>query len=185
MSIPIVASELRALQCFKFAIHATIVTPVARLGAHRHMAEARCLSLAWVVATPVQEDDAQLEPACSVIHRLGMVLGCPSILPHEEVIGDGVHDSAQVAGLTLHTHELVFRFTVVPEVARYQSCEVRVPKVHGELIWQVGSSKDNRCHPPTAFAAEHRNSITHAHYPLVAGVAVHGWVRGHLRVTTK
>ena len=132
MCVPIVVAI--SLAADVLAMLTTDLTPVARLFAHGHMAEARCFSLARVVATPVQEYDAQHEPAQGVIDIFGMILGPPPTFPQQQVIRDCVHDCGQVGCFVLHTYEHGLVVVCLPVVAWYQGSEVSVPKLHGQLI---------------------------------------------------
>ena len=65
MFVPVVITELLATDAL--TIFANNITPVTRFLVHGVMAEARRFSLSRVVATPVQEDDAQQEKALWIL----------------------------------------------------------------------------------------------------------------------
>ena len=120
MFVPIVATISLAVDVL--AVLTNNFAPVTGLFAHACMAEARRFTLARVVATPVQEYDAQPEPAFVVVELLRVVLGLPSSLPEQQVIRDGVHDCAQAGCFVLHTYEHGAFGVVLSVVARYEGC---------------------------------------------------------------
>ena len=176
---PVVSSVLRAFDAF--AVDAVDFTPVTGFQTPCSVAEARSFSLAGVVTTPVKQDGAQTECAVGVVFVFGAVFDHLTLLPQQQIVSNEVHASTDVGGLSFNALELLGVHTNNPKIARHQSSQVGIAELHGQMIWEVLGTEEDRRHRPTAFVSEQRDAIGHANQALIAGFSVHDRVSSHLQ----
>lgn len=125
---PVIAAVLLAID--GYAPGSNHLTPVAGLLSPGRVTEPRRLTLARVVAAPVEQRRSQSKPALGVVFGFRTILHDLAVLPHQEIVGDSMQDGHQVRWFSVYALELLAVLPNDPEAVWHQARHVRVSELH-------------------------------------------------------